>query len=118
MTSQARNSLEAAWPSGAEDPRLAQVMEEYLHALEAGQHPRPEAFVARYPDLGPALTRALEGLDFLHQAASQMHSSVADAPPAVGDAHGEGVKAGQQPLGDFCIVREVGRGGMGIVYEA
>jgi serine/threonine protein kinase len=116
MTSQA-NSSPAAQPSSVEDPRIAQVMEEYLTALEAGERPQPEAFLARYPDLGPVLARALEGLDFIRKATSQMHSSVAGAEAAGGDTNDSGAEPGRA-LGDFRIVREVGRGGMGIVYEA
>jgi tetratricopeptide (TPR) repeat protein/serine/threonine protein kinase len=117
MKPQINSSVAAACPSGAEDPRIAQVMEEYLTALEAGERPRPEAFLARYPDLGPALARALEGLDFIRQAASQMHRSVAGAAPAGEEANDPDLPAGRA-LGDYTILREIGRGGMGIVYEA
>jgi serine/threonine protein kinase/tetratricopeptide (TPR) repeat protein len=116
MTAPENNAV-AAPPSGAADPRIAQVMEEYLTALEAGEEPRLEAFLARYPDLGPVLARSLEGLDFIHQAAGQMHYSVAEAEPARKDADEPGVEAGHA-LGDYRILREVGRGGMGVVYEA
>jgi hypothetical protein len=47
MNAQADSSMAAApQPSAAEDARIAQVMEEYLSALEAGERPRPEAFLA------------------------------------------------------------------------
>jgi WD40 repeat protein/serine/threonine protein kinase len=108
---------QAATAPGAEDARIAQVMEEYLGALEAGERPRPEAFLARYPDLSSVLVRALEGLEFIRQAGSQMHQSVADAKRAGGDGNDADALAGRA-LGDFGIVREVGRGGMGVVYEA
>jgi serine/threonine protein kinase len=110
-------AADEAPPAGSEDPRIAQVMEEYLSALEAGERPRPEAFAARYPDLVPELIRALEGLEFLRNAASQMHRSVAGGEPDGGDA-GEPDPLAGRPLGDFRIIREVGRGGMGVVYEA
>jgi serine/threonine protein kinase/Tfp pilus assembly protein PilF len=115
MTSATRESS-AAGPA-ADDSRVALVMEEYLNALEAGRRPRPEDFLARYPDLAPVLARALDGLEFIREAASQLREPVAGDPPAGGEGDGADALAGR-PLGDFRIIRQVGRGGMGVVYEA
>src|SRR5262245_738114 len=92
--------------SAAEDPRVAQALQEYHLLLEAGGRPDRAAILARYPDLAPALAEAMAGLEFLFGAVRSRPQSAADgkAPPAV--------------LGDFRILREVGRGGMGVVYEA
>ena len=51
----------------------------------------------------------------VHQAAPLAGPLSADWPRASGDAQDA---AAANPLGDFRIVREIGRGGMGIVYEA
>src|SRR5436305_8662687 len=45
-----------------------------------------------------------------------LHSSAADNPRAAEDCAPEIEPEG--PLGDFRLVREIGRGGMGVVYEA
>jgi serine/threonine protein kinase len=92
----------------AEDPRLLRAAQEYLAELEAGRRPRRRDFAARYPDLAEALLPYLDALDLFQTAAPKLRSSAprpADPPPA-------------EPLGDFRIVREIGRGGMGVVYEA
>jgi serine/threonine protein kinase len=76
---------------------VVRVLDEYLEALKAGNAPSREELLARYPELQVQLDACLAGLTFLHSA---NHGSV------------------PSQLGDFRLVREVGRGGMGAVFEA
>lgn len=85
-------------PADSSAAALARVLDEYLTELQAGKHPDRAAVLARHPSLAPDLEQALDGLEFVQRAASEA------VPPA--------------RLGDFRILREVGRGGMGVVYEA
>jgi serine/threonine protein kinase len=99
-------------PASGGDPRLTTALEEYRALLEAGERPDRAAFLARHADLGPALAECLAGLELVHAAApalSASHTSALD---------GQADDPLIEPLGDFRIVREVGRGGMGVVYEA
>ncbi|HEX5271330.1 MAG TPA: serine/threonine-protein kinase, partial [Gemmataceae bacterium] len=96
----------------AEDPRLIRAAQEYLAELEAGRRPRRREFAARYPEIADALMPYLDALDLFQSASPRSAATTtggrrpaADAPPA-------------EPLGDFRIEREIGRGGMGVVYEA
>jgi serine/threonine protein kinase len=91
---------------GPDDPRVIAALEEYQAAMQAGRAPDRQAFLARHPDIAPALAQCLGGLEWLRGAA-----------PAPGPADGGGVGPGVA-VGDFHIVREIGRGGMGVVYEA
>jgi serine/threonine protein kinase len=94
-----------------DDPRLLQAVQEFLAELEAGKRPNRQLFLKRYPDLAEPLAECLAGLDLVHKAALSTGSHVPSASAVRDDAP-------RDPLGDFQIVREIGRGGMGIVYEA
>jgi serine/threonine protein kinase/Tfp pilus assembly protein PilF len=102
-------------PAGAAppaDPRVTRALEEYLAALEAGRRPSRSEFLARHADIAGSLGDCLDGLEFVAAAVPELRQSVAPVPAELA-AVGWAV-----PLGDFHIVREIGRGGMGVVYEA
>ncbi|MCA9263841.1 MAG: protein kinase [Planctomycetales bacterium] len=99
MTDAPENSLDA-------------LLEEYVNRLRRGERPAIDEFIVRAPehadeihDLFPAL-RIMEqvgpGTDGIDLGATGLDSTVV-TPMSVGD---------------YRIIREVGRGGMGIVYEA
>lgn len=92
--------------------RLAALVDEYLAAWEQGRPISRERLVARHPDLAQPLGEYLESLDFLQAAAAGFQ-----ARPELFDPSDKGA-SGRKEIGDFEIVREVGRGGMGVVYEA
>jgi serine/threonine protein kinase/WD40 repeat protein len=91
-----------------DDPRVIAAVEEYLAALEAGREPDRDQFLARYPqDVAAALAECLDGLELVQSAGLELQGPRPPALPAPPPA-----------LGDFRLIREVGRGGMGVVYEA
>jgi serine/threonine protein kinase len=91
-------------------------MEEYLAAVQARRPPQRQAFLAEHADIAAALAECLDGLEFIRGAAPHLQESPADCG-ALALAAFQGLHP-QAMLGDFRIVREVGRGGMGVVYEA
>jgi WD40 repeat protein/serine/threonine protein kinase len=102
-------------PAGAAppaDPRVTRALEEYLAALEAGRRPSRSEFLARHADIAAALGECLDGLEFVAAAVPELQQPVT---PVAAEIGGVGCAV---PLGDFRIVREIGRGGMGVVYEA
>jgi serine/threonine protein kinase len=98
-------------PPSTDDPRVVEAVREYLALIEAGTAPDRPAFVARYPDVAAVLSECLEGLAFVHAVAPELSEPVAGGPAAGGESL-------TGTLGDFRLIREVGRGAMGIVYEA
>jgi tetratricopeptide (TPR) repeat protein len=98
--------------SNEQTARVLRVLEEYLAELERGTRPHPEELLARHPDLADLLKEYLDRLDLLHEAAVRFR--VAEPLPGVATSAETDLGA----LGDFRLLREIGRGGMGIVYEA
>jgi serine/threonine protein kinase/Flp pilus assembly protein TadD len=99
----------------ADEGPLTQALEEYRALLEAGRKPERAAFLARHPEVAEALSECLAGLEFVHAAAASLSQDAAGRPAA---ALASEILPPGQPLGDFRILREVGKGGMGVVYEA
>jgi serine/threonine protein kinase/Tfp pilus assembly protein PilF len=101
-------SVDALSPDERE--RLLQILEAYLAEREKGLLPDPDRLVAEHPELAEPLKAYLASLDFLHQAAQSFRPS-GPIPEAAADFS-------EKRLGDYAIQRQIGRGGMGIVYEA
>jgi eukaryotic-like serine/threonine-protein kinase len=94
------------------DARLNEALVAYDEAL----HDRQQLLEA-YPDLRPDLEEFFAGHDEVERLAAPLRKDAFDrdleSPPApieFSPAIGQ--------LGDFQLVREIGRGGMGVVYEA
>ncbi len=94
-------------------PEVIGILEEYLAELEAGARPNPEELVTRFPEMAEPLKACLASLELLQDAALSLRGSGRSEQPTALENMSE---FGQ--LGDFRLVREVGRGGMGVVYEA
>ncbi len=92
------------------DAAIEQVAESFVTRYRAGERPSVSEYAERYPQLAAQLEGLLPALILLEKNAlaflSNSSRSLASAlaPPAT--------------VGEFTIVREIGRGGMGVVYEA
>ena len=105
----------SASPAAATDPQVAAALEEYLDALNSDSPPVREEFLDRHPTIAGALAECLSGLEFIQATGWQLGAGVAPWPSAAQD---DEIVLHERRLGDYRIVRELGRGSMGVVYEA
>jgi serine/threonine protein kinase len=100
-------------PVGDQTARVLEILERYMSDLEQGKRISPEEVAAGHPELADILQGYFKKLNTLHEAAVGLAES--GRGPAVLHAS---MLSERGRLGDFHIVREIGRGGMGVVYEA
>jgi hypothetical protein len=99
------------------DPRAGQVFElaeEFLDRYRKGQRPTLEEYLERYPELAAEIAEVFPAM--------AMMENIAIADLSIDDDETGQAPAVAVPLlrqfGDYRVLREIGRGGMGVVYEA
>jgi serine/threonine protein kinase len=88
---------------------VGRIADEFTQRLNRGERPSVEEYAGQYaqerPELAALLREVLPALELLQRP--EVGAALADADPNLA-----------APLGDFRLVREIGRGAMGVVYEA
>jgi serine/threonine protein kinase len=88
--------------------KLTFILEDLMLRLERGEPSRRAILMDENPELAEHIARYISSLKFLQNALGSFDRV---------DTHNL-LQAGRTRLGDFQLIRLIGRGGMGVVYEA
>src|SRR5262249_38651839 len=96
--------------SSSVDP-LDALAEEFIARHRRGENPSVSEYAAKYPELADDVRALFPGLLLME-----------DVRPEAGEATGPfapvAAQSSLERLGDYRILREIGHGAMGVVYEA
>ena len=93
---------------------VMELAEEFLDRYRKGERPALREYIERHPELAGEIREVFPAMAMMENIALADESLEADA---TGELPVRRLPPLEQ-LGDYRIVREVGRGGMGVVYEA
>ncbi len=95
-----------------QDP-VAALAEEYLDRRLRGETPSADEYVARHPELADEIREVFSALGLVEGLKPSPRDVVTPRSDGMPDA-----AIGFPEIDDFRVIREIGRGGMGVVYEA
>jgi hypothetical protein len=108
-------------PSSAShgDERLEQILADYLHAVEAGTPPDRAELLKRHPDLAGELGSFFRNRDAMERIAEPIKDQSLALAETIGPSEPRtGVGTTIRYFGDYELLEELARGGMGVVYRA
>jgi serine/threonine protein kinase len=101
---------------------LADLVDEITRAMESGEAGEASALstalIQAHPEHADELRRLMPTLRMLADWGQSVNGVASATPSSVGHSGHTSTGAVSGLLGDFRIIRAIGRGGMGVVYEA
>jgi tetratricopeptide (TPR) repeat protein len=101
--------------SEARSERVLELAEEFLERYRKGERPPLKEYIDRHPELAAEIKEVFPAMAMLENIAVIDESLAASSPELEVESR---KRPALQQLGDFRIIRIIGHGGMGIVYEA
>jgi len=115
---------------GPDADALAGALKRFRDSWFSGEKPDPDDFCEGHPECGPRLREEIDDFLFVAENLPQPGEPEIDSAPDSAEPRREEIDLSPRPaeknsdlptgkiLGDFRVVREIGSGGMGTVYEA
>ena len=92
-------------------PSFSAVADEFMQRFRDGEQPTMADYVEEYPQLADQIREVFPMLRLMEQVSE-------NPAPTTMDADAVTRIEPRQHIGQYCVVREIGCGGMGVVYEA
>lgn len=96
--------------SSSSRQRVDILGEDFLRRLSHGESPSIEEYAEKYPEIADEIREIFPALRIMDQVAPDTQDPLDERRMATADLISQ--------IGDYQIVRKIGQGGMGVVYEA
>ncbi|MBM81184.1 MAG: hypothetical protein CMJ78_11405 [Planctomycetaceae bacterium] len=104
------SSIETHEYDEALEELVAEVSDEFIERAERGEQPDVEEYAQQHPEIADLLRSILPALKAIRQTETASVSPNDETTTTAIESEGR--------IGDYNIIRQIGRGGMGVVYEA